>query len=222
MYGLQRMTDSTKGAEELLLALTQQVTKAAERGGDVEPRQLSNALYGIQGFSCQGQSQAELLGALPALLRALAKWAQAQPGSEPRGFSAQGLGMALYGLQGIGRCSEVEELLGALLPYVLASPLDGQAVGNALYGLQSLSSDSEGPSLISLSWFFGSQSVSWWKTMVWYRPEESLARHLHTPRQVVRRLLGVFASKLKSFVGKMTEQDKGRFEGFITTGSSKA
>ncbi|CAE7715828.1 unnamed protein product [Symbiodinium sp. CCMP2592] len=157
------MTDSTKGAEELLLALTQQVTKAAtERrglGGDVEPRQLSNALYGLQGFSLSQRP-----AVLPALLRALAKWATpaGTPPPPARGFSAQGLGMALYGLQGIGRCAEVEELLEALLPYVRgAAPLDGQAVGNALYGLQSLNSDSEGPpSLISLSFLVFGVSAS--------------------------------------------------------------
>ncbi|CAE7457498.1 trmB [Symbiodinium microadriaticum] len=162
LYGLQRMHEATEGVAELLSALALQVEAAAQRAEVLETRALSNALYGLQGFSSSRQRTA-----LPALLRALANWAKAAQAQspEPRGFSAQGLGMALYGLQGISE--EAEELLQALLPYVRASPLDGQAVGNALYGLQSLSSDFE----------------------------------------VVRRLLGVFASKLKSFDGKLTEQE---------------
>ena len=139
LYGLQRMHEATEGVAELLSALALQVEAAAQRAEVLETRALSNALYGLQGFSSSRQRTA-----LPALLRALANWAKAAQAQspEPRGFSAQGLGMALYGLQGISE--EAEELLQALLPYVRASPLDGQAVGNALYGLQSLSSDFEG------------------------------------------------------------------------------
>ena len=147
LYGLQSMKDETPNVAALLRSLTAQISAIQE---PLEPRALSNGLYGLQNLSTR-------LPETRALLGALGRWATAsfasgsdEDSSGSRGFSAQGLGMALYGLQGmrwkeevpqVVEVHEVEELLTALLPYVEASPLDGQAVGNALYGLQSLSSD---------------------------------------------------------------------------------
>ena len=56
----------------------------------------------------------------------------------------KGIGIALYGLQGMSSDEkEVRNLLGVLVPILSSSDavLSSQKIGNALYGLQSMSSD---------------------------------------------------------------------------------
>ena len=132
LYGLQGLSDDTPGLRGLLRALSDQVDRAADGADALGPQALSSSLYGLQGLSTE-------LPEVRGLLVGLGRWLQH---GCPEALTAQGMGMALYGLQGMRLCPELEALLLALLKRLELSPLDGQAVGNALYGLQSLSSDS--------------------------------------------------------------------------------
>jgi hypothetical protein len=66
-------------------------------------------------------------------------------------LTAQAVGNALYGLQGLSSdYSEVREILSALVPIVksCSEAVDGQAVGNALYGLQGVRDEIESFSIL--------------------------------------------------------------------------
>ena len=132
-YGLQSLSTSEADPEVLrLVDVLATITDSFKTSKSFTAQAVSNMLYGLQNLSTD-------FGEVRGLLRSLASLLQDFPG--PERLSAQGVG-ALYGLQGMGDCLELRQLLRVLKPLVEAArDLDGQAIGNALYGLQSMKSD---------------------------------------------------------------------------------
>ena len=96
LYGLQSLSNESEEVKRLLRALAQLLPKRAKLSA-----QGLGALYGLQGM-CYGEEMVELLRGLKEMMK----------GAEVDG---QGIGNALYGLQGMSsEVLEVRELLEVL------------------------------------------------------------------------------------------------------------
>lgn len=100
---------------------------------ELKPREASNALYGLKGFSSDLPETRQLIAALTIKIAATCT-----------DFGAQGIANALYGLQ--STTSDHEEVRALLLVIatkvqICTQQLDQQHISNSLYGLRGMNSD---------------------------------------------------------------------------------
>lgn len=131
MYGLHCMSSDVEEVRDLLSALCDHLSPRCTGAG--QTRSAVNALYGMQ---CMDSEHPEVRRVLSLLASRL----KAAQGSTTESLTAQGFGMAMYGLQ-LMTCQpghpETEAMLQVLLDRARADSvlLDVRAVSNSLYGL---------------------------------------------------------------------------------------
>jgi hypothetical protein len=125
LYGMNMMSSECEEVRAVLRILAAHM----QRRDRFWAREICKALYGM---GCMSSYHEEVRDVLALLVPRI----QAMPGNE---LTAQGIGMAIYGMRGMDVVNhvEVQDILESLAPHVksMNNPLDSQALGNVLYGM---------------------------------------------------------------------------------------
>ena len=134
LNGLQGLNSNEKSVQVLLSALLPLLQNTLRRGfaGFEDFYQLSGAINGLSRLNSRDPGVKSFVETIAQLVKPKSDAALMSVK-----VSSERVGMALFGLQGLQRLPEAEDILSVLIPYIDAVPsLDGKTVGMSLQGFK--------------------------------------------------------------------------------------